>query len=299
MSSLTKVAIAGSTGSLGSVVLEKVLEAGFDVTVLTRQGGGHSFPPSVKVAEVDYDSLDSLTNALQGQDAVVSTIASAALSKQLLLVEAAVKAGVKRFIPSEFGSNTVHPKTSQLPSYADKVAIRKALEKEAEAGGITYTVVINGPFLDWGLQNGFVANVKARRFTLWNGGDQLFSATTLATIARAVAGVLKHPEETKNRAVYVQDAAVSSNQLLELGKKATGSDDWNVTHASLDDHVDQAWEELRKPQPNPAKFVTNFIMAAIWGEGYGSRFEKLDNELLGIEEMKEEDLLALVTKLAN
>ncbi|KAI3318444.1 NAD(P)-binding protein [Xylariaceae sp. AK1471] len=298
MSTLKKVAIAGSTGNLGPAILQQVVEAGFDVTVLTRQRASHSFPPSVKVAEVNYESLESLTNALRGQDAVVSTIASAALAKQLLLVEAAAKAGVKRFLPSEFGSNTVHPKTSQLPSYGDKVAVQTALKKEAQTGGMTYTLVLNGPFFDWGMRVGFVADVKGRNITLWDGGERVFSTTTLATIGRAVVGVLKHPEETKNRAVYVQDTALSSKQLLEIGKRATG-DDWKANTVSLDDHVNNGWEELHKPQPDPAKFVMNFITASIWGEGYGSRFEKLDNELLGIKEMNEADIEALIRGLGK
>ncbi|KAI1347844.1 NAD(P)-binding protein [Xylaria sp. FL0043] len=299
MSTLTKVAIAGSTGNLGQAILKQVVEAGFDVTVLTRSHSTHSFPQSVKVAEVDYESLDSLTNVLRGQDAVISTIATAALDRQLLLVEAAAKAGVKRFLPSEFGSDTLHPKTSQLPCYVDKIAVQNALKKEAQASGMTYTFVINGPFFDWGLRVGFIADVKRRTVPFWDGGDRVFSTTTLATIGRAVVGVLKHPEETKNRAVYVQEAAVSSKQILEIGKRATGSDDWKATPASLDDFVKKGWEELEKPQPDPAKFVMNFITASIWGREYGGKFEKLDNELLGIEEMDEEGIECLIKQLAS
>ncbi|RYC65193.1 hypothetical protein CHU98_g1024 [Xylaria longipes] len=299
MSSIKKVAIAGSTGNLGPAVLQQLLEAGFDVTVLTRQHASHSLPSSAKVAEVDYKSLESLTNAMRGQDAVVSTVGSATLADHLLLVEAAAKAGVKRFLPSEFGSNTVHPKASQLPSYRDKIAVQAALKKEAQTSGMTYTLVLNGPFLDWGVRVGFLADVKGRSITLWDGGDRVFSTTTLPTIGRAVVGVLKHPEETKNRAVYIQDTALSSKQLLEISKRATGSDDWKVNIASLDDHVNKGWEELRKPQPDPAKFVMNLISAAIYGEGYGAKFEKLDNELLGIKEMNEEDIEDLIRELAK
>ncbi|KAI1749144.1 NAD(P)-binding protein [Xylaria castorea] len=299
MSALKKVAIAGSTGNLGPAVLQQLLEAGLDVTVLTRKQASHNLPSSAKVVEVDYESLESLTNALQDHDAVVSTLGGAALAGQLLLVEAAAKAGVKRFVPSEFGSNTVHPKTSQLPAFKGKLAVQAALKKEAQTSGMTYTLVLTGPFFDWGLRVGLVADVKGRNITLWDGGDRVFSTTSLPTIGRAVVGVLKHPEETKNRAVYVQDTALSLKQLLEIAKRATGSDDWKVDNTSLDDHVNKGWEELRKPQPDPAKFVFNFISAAIWGEGYGARFDKLDNELLGIKEMNEKDIERLIKEAAK
>lgn len=268
------------------------------MTVLTRQSGSHNFPSSVKVVEVDYESLESVTDALRGQDAVVSTIGSAALSKQLLLVEAAAKAGVKRFLPSEFGSDTLHPKVSKLPSFGDKIAVQNALKKAADTSGITYTLVVTGPFLDWGMRAGFLANVKAKKISLWDGGHVVFSATTLDSVGRAVAGVLKHPEETKNRAVYVQDTAISPKQILEISKRVVGSENWEITDLSLADHVAQAWEELSKPSPNPAKWTMTFVIQSIVGEGYGSQFEKLDNELLGLKEFSEADVEALIRRLA-
>jgi hypothetical protein len=51
--------------------------------------------------KVDYKSLESLTKVLEGQDALVSAVASLAVLSQRLLIDAAVKAGVKSIIPSE------------------------------------------------------------------------------------------------------------------------------------------------------------------------------------------------------
>lgn len=55
---------------------------------------------------MDYDDPDSLKAALAGQDAVVSAIASAAVGpQQQKLADAAYAAGVRRFVPSEYGLN--------------------------------------------------------------------------------------------------------------------------------------------------------------------------------------------------
>lgn len=247
---------------------------------------------------VDYDSLESLTNALKGQDAVVSTLSSAAIAKQLLLVEAAAKAHVKRFIPSEFGTNTLAEKTRALPVFEDKVAVQDALKKEAASGGLTYTLIPTGPFLDWGILTGFIMNLRGKSVSLFDGGDRLFSATSLPTIGKAVVGVLTHPEETKNRAVYVQDTATTLKHLTALGKTANGAEGWTETVVSIEEMLEQAWAELKKPQPNPANFALPFVKAAIWGEGYGSHFEKLDNDLLGIQELSDTELQGLVDNLA-
>lgn len=262
------------------------------MTVLTRKTSNPDLDPSVNVTQVDYDSLESLTNAFRGQDAVVSTIGSAALDKQLLMVKAAADAKVKRFIPSEFGSDTVHEKTSKIPFFADKVAVQDVLRKEAASGRMTYTIICNGPFFDWGMMVGLIINIKDKFITLYDGGSRVFSTTSLATIGKTVASVLKNSETTENRAVYVQDTAITQKQLEEMGKKAVGPDGWREEVVSITDLLDQARED-------PAKHGFNYIKAAIWGEGYGSHFQVLDNELLGIKEMTEAEIQGLVDSFAK
>lgn len=100
MPTITKVALAGASGSLGKPVLEHLLSSNFTVTVLTREDSTSTFPTGVKVVKVDYSSEEGLTAALQGQDALISTLATA--GAQDILIKAAIAARVYRIIPSEF-----------------------------------------------------------------------------------------------------------------------------------------------------------------------------------------------------
>ncbi|KAB8231101.1 uncharacterized protein BDW43DRAFT_283609 [Aspergillus alliaceus] len=80
--SATKVAIAGATGNLGPAVLKALKEAEFELTVLTRSAN-NGFDSDVRVAQVDYTSLDSLQAALAGQDALVITLGHVGLEPQM------------------------------------------------------------------------------------------------------------------------------------------------------------------------------------------------------------------------
>ena len=221
------------------------------------------------------------------------------MDKQLLLVEAAAKSHVKRFIPAEFGSNLLNEKCAAIPIFKGKVAVRAALEKEAASSGLTYTFICTGPFLDWGIQIGFIMSLKEKKITLFDGGDRVFSTTTRPTIGKAVVGVLHHLEQTKDRAVYVHDTATSLKKLAAMGKKAVGSDGWQEPVVSIDEVLGQAYGELKKEKPNPGIFVFNFLRASILGEGYGSHWEKTDNELLGIPELSDAEVQSLVDQLAK
>ncbi|KAJ8120964.1 hypothetical protein ONZ43_g2466 [Nemania bipapillata] len=294
MSIPANVALAGATGNLGPAILEQLLKAGFHVTILARQGNTREFPDSVEVRTVDYDSVDSLTTALQGQDAIVSTLGLGALAKQFYLIEAAVKANVKRFIPSEFGPDTTNSKTAALAVSAGKVAVQKALVTEAAGGRISYTYIFTGPLLDWCLAAGLILNADEKSIALYDGGDSPFSTTTLASVGKAVVSVLKNPDETKNRGVYVQDAAPTLTQLKAIAEKITGTV-WKGTEVSVENDVlAPALAELEKENPDPSKSILPLAVASIWGKGYGCHFQDLDNEILGLKELTEAEIEALM-----
>jgi len=65
--------------NIGPHVLKALIDANFEVTVLTRSKKPGAYDDSVKVVEVDFTSLKSLTGALKCVDALVSTVAAAAI----------------------------------------------------------------------------------------------------------------------------------------------------------------------------------------------------------------------------
>ena len=284
-SPIRTVAIAGASGNLGPAILDQLLAADFAVTVLTRADSKSTFPSNVKVVKVDYASLDSLTSALQGQDAFVSTLSHTAITGQIRLVDAALAAGVKRFIPSEFGSDTNNALARKLPVYADKVKVQGYIEEKAkEHHGFTYTGIYTSAFFDWGLRLGLLLGKEK-----YDGGEQRFSVTRLETIGKAVVAVLQKPQETANRDVYVHDAVVTQNQMAKMSGK-----EWEAEEVSTEVAEREAYAELEKPQPDFRLALYGFIKRAIWGRGYGGEFTKVDNEMLGLGIMSEEEVQSLV-----
>ena len=136
-----RVALAGATGNLGPFILSNLLDAGHEVVVLTRPDSKSKLPshPNITIAEVDYTSTPSITPHLSGVMAVISNINP--VVPQQPLIDASIAAGVSRFIPSEFGSDTLNPKAAVIPILAGKVAVQDYLKtKVAENPGFSYTV---------------------------------------------------------------------------------------------------------------------------------------------------------------
>jgi hypothetical protein len=72
-------------------------------------------------------------------------LAPPAVPKQKLVIDAAVEAGVSRFIPSEFGFDLSTPFNSIQPAYKGKIAIENHLKEVAvQNSEFSYTLISNG-----------------------------------------------------------------------------------------------------------------------------------------------------------
>ena len=261
------------------------------MTVLSRSSS-NQVDPRVKVQVVDYSSLDSLIAALKGQDALVNTLGAIPGEIHLRLADAAHAAGVQRYLPSEFGSNTANPLTSKLPIFSDKVSVVQRLQELSQQDkAFSYSSLITGPFFDWGVQNKFIINLDGPSTSIFDGGDNPFSTTTLPAIGKAVVGILQHPNETKNRYVYVSEAEVTQKQLLQWSGKA---DQIQIESVDTADLEQQAYQAIKQSPPDVITFAVNLIRRAIFAKGYGGSFSETDNELLGIPRLTEAQIIEVV-----
>ncbi len=298
----TRIALAGATGNLGGPILEALLGAGFSVTVLSRIGGNSArlWPhPDVTVREVDFASPEAMIPALRGAEVVIACVATLAIGSQNPLIDAAAAAGVRRFIPAEFGVDSRNALCVQLPMCAPKAATQRYLEEKSRAHpGFTYTAVANGLFLDWCLREGIILDVPRRAATLYNGGDVPFSATALADVARAVLGVIAHQAETANRVVYVHSALVTQNQLIRYAKEKDGRE-WHTVFKDTEELRRESLAELAKGDEGDIDAaMLGFCICGSWKTEYGCDFsDHLDNELLGVKVWSEAEVRALVESL--
>jgi hypothetical protein len=91
---------------------------------------------------VNYTSPSSLASALASTAVLISTLTTSAIAAQAPLVAAAKTAGVRLFVPSEFGNPTVEGVRGPL---AQKRAVQAGLRE----AGVAYTLFWTGPFSDF------------------------------------------------------------------------------------------------------------------------------------------------------
>ncbi|KAH8906427.1 NAD(P)-binding protein [Coniochaeta sp. PMI_546] len=285
MSPIKNVAIIGGSGNVGRPILEELVAAGFNVTALTRATSTSTFPEGVTVKKVDFGSPESLKEAFAGQDAVVSAIATVAVGAQQPIIDAAIAVGVKRYIPSEFGINTrLTPGTTIGKILAGKVAVVDYL-KTKENPSFSWTGVSTGMFFDWGLKHIVGIDFEQKTARVVDSGNEKFQASNVHFVGKAVASILKHPEQTANKYLSVASFNVSLNEIIKTIEELTGTT-YTVNKVSSADLQKLGEEKLSKGDYSAfGPLVTAWNYAD--GAGKGLTPETSANELLGL---KEEDL---------
>jgi uncharacterized protein YbjT (DUF2867 family) len=290
---IKNVIVIGASGSVGPSIVSALLTAKFNVSVLSRESSIATFPNGVEVHRSDYTE-SSLLSAFQGQDAIVSTIATFSTHLQTSIIATAVKAGVKRFVPSEYGIDTSLPTIPNfVPPATPKQDTIQCL-KSYESAGLSWTGICVGAFFDWAFKYpGLMGwNLPGRKATIFDGGDVEYEATNIAQIGRAVAAVLavEHYEETKNRYVYVNSFTLTQNKVLEALERLTGTK-FEVEHMNASDFTEVGLEKLKVGAMVPqggseyADGSVETITAAIYGNGGFNNFSRtrgLWNKKLGL-----------------
>ncbi|KAJ5092425.1 hypothetical protein NUU61_007295 [Penicillium alfredii] len=294
---IKNVAIAGASGNVGARVLDALLELKFNVTVLSRSP--KPFPAAARVQVVDYTSVESLSAAMAGQDAVIDTTFSPELDTPLRLIDAAAKAGVHRFITSDFGLDPEIPGVHDMPVFGRKKASYEAVKKQAADNRLTYTVVACGAFLDWGLSTGFVGlNFEEKTAFLFGDGNNVVPWTTLDDVGKATANVLLHPQETLNRPVYVHSVFMSQTQLFDAAKEILGNEGWTASYNDMEALLQKALADLKSGNITDSTFVVQ-IQYCLATKALAHPWARDDNSLVGLEEWNGKRVKELIQTIAQ
>ena len=150
--SFKNVVLFGAGGTtIGHHILQAlVVDGDFDVTAIIRESSKTTFPATVNVIRIANRFAHSeLVKALRGQDVVVSATGLSGHESQFKLIEAAIEAGVQRFIPSEWGMDNGDLKNQELcPIFKLKGQMSEYLGMR-ENDSFTWIAVATGIWLDW------------------------------------------------------------------------------------------------------------------------------------------------------
>ncbi|KAJ5377468.1 NmrA-like family protein [Penicillium cataractarum] len=299
MATLKNIALVGASGNIGKIILDSlVVSPDFEITVVSRKESKAVFPSGVAVHKSDFSDAD-LEAVFKGKDAVISALGATGFGEQKKLVDAAIRVGVNRFIPSEFSANSLNDTVLHLlPLFGQKRELIEYL-KTKEADGFTWTGIATSGLLDWGLANGFLQfDIANRTATIWDGGRKSFSLINEKSLGQSVVSVLQNPEQTKNKYLYVASVETTQLEILAALEKETGTK-WTFQETTTETQLSESAKKL-----TGGDFEGAFILvrATVFGNtlGLNANYVKdteLANDILGLKlESVEETVKRVVNK---
>jgi nucleoside-diphosphate-sugar epimerase len=221
------VVLAGATGALGLLIAHHLRRRGATVRALVRPESSTGPEAEslrlqgVEVVPVDYSSTVALTQACAGAACVVSALSGLRdiiVDTQTRLLDAAVAAGVPRFIPSDFSADF-----TRLPEGSNRnFDLRREFQQRLDKAPIQATSILNGMFTDLLKGQAPVVLSGPRRVVYWGDADQPLDFTTMVDTANYTAAAALDP--TTPRYLRVAGQVASIRQLRDEASTATGKE---------------------------------------------------------------------------
>lgn len=185
------ILVAGGTGDLGGRIIKALLKKGVSVRTIVREGSDRATVEQLKsngvnVIALDIKNHESLTEACRNVSCVVSALAGlrdVIFDTQTLILQAAVAAGVPRFISSDYSTDF-----TQLPEGANRnFDLRKQFMKKIDSAAIKATSIFNGAFAELLNYNIPFLDHKNKTVAYWERPDWKVDFTSMNDAAAFTA----------------------------------------------------------------------------------------------------------------
>lgn len=218
------IALAGVSGDLGGRIAKALAARGADVRALIRPGldakeRGRIAALGVTPVFADPASVDDMAAAVDGAACVVSALnglREVMIGRQGVLLDAAVKAGVPRFIPSDFAADF----TKTEPGRNRNFDLRRDFMARVDAAPIRATSILNGAFLDMLGAEMPIIQPRVHRVLYWHDADQPLDFTTKDDVAAYTAAAAL--DDTTPRILRIAGDSASVQQISATMTEVSG-----------------------------------------------------------------------------
>lgn len=213
-----RIAVVGPTGNLGNRIVKALLAQGAEVVALARTGSDVEKVKALKnlgteVALVDMSSVEEVSKTFEGAACVVSAVQGlhdVIVDAQTILLKAAIKTGVPRFIPSDFSTDFRKRPEGENRNFDLRREFHRTLDKTP----IAATSIFNGAFTDILTYNVPFFDSQKKTIGYWDDPDWYVDFTSMEDTAAYTAAAALDAETPK--ALRIASFQVSARNLQKF-----------------------------------------------------------------------------------
>jgi nucleoside-diphosphate-sugar epimerase len=219
------ILVAGATGNLGFRIVNALASKDVTVRALVRSSTKVEKITSleklgVEVCKVDNWSIDEIKSHCIGVTCVVSVLAGlrdVVIDLQKVLLEAAIAAGVPRFIPSDYSLDFTKF------SYGENrnLDLRREFHAYLDKCPIAATSIFNDAFMELLLDEMPMIVFKKKLVIYWGNGDYKWGFTTMDNTAAYTANVAL--DDNSPRYLRIAGDMIAPREVRNVISEITGS----------------------------------------------------------------------------
>ncbi|EGR46940.1 uncharacterized protein TRIREDRAFT_109239 [Trichoderma reesei QM6a] len=286
-------------GRLGSQIRPRVVATKkYDITFIGRKDPSEyrgKVPEGIPIVQVDLKDHKGLVEALTGADAVVVFTHFGPGGDldiiEIALINAAIEAKVKLFVPSEWAPDTAGGNGATLerigpntlppsPAIAPKRVVHNYLMSRSAEGKIDFVSLHVGNLL-LNITPFSPMDLSKRSASLGDGGHGLISVSSLDTLGRGLDGLLTRYPKVKNSFVYICDGETTLQRIVKSFEEASDTQEpWEITSFSIAERKKAADERMRNGTFTWEEFAGVLTIPFTGGL---TVWQNPDNEKLGLE----------------
>ncbi len=274
------ILVAGATGDIGGRVVRELIKRGADVRGLVRPT---SDPAKVakleeqgaKIARPDMSDKAALTEACKGVTCIVSTLAGlhdVIVVDQSALLDAAIAAGVPRFIPSDFASDFTKQAKGENRNFDLRKEFHEYLDKQTS---VKATSILNGGFAELLSYNIPFLNFKNQTVGYWGDPDWKVDFSTKDNVAAFTAAAAL--DDDAPRVLRIASFQVSANEMVKIASEVLHAPYQLVRLGSV---AELAEQNKRDRAANPAgenELYAKWQQSQYMQSMFSTHLEPLDN----------------------
>lgn len=314
---IENIAIVGVGGRSGKTMCDALIRGGkHRVTAITRPDSTSTMPSGLHdTKKVDYNDHAALVKALAGQDVLIITMAvMAPRESQIKLIDAAIEADVRYIMPNEWGVDHTRTEVSNDTMMADRYGPIRAYIEKVGAGKTAWIGLCCGFWYEFslaGTEARYGFDFEKKTVTFYDEGEVKINTSTWPLVGQAIAllwSLKISPDNDAdespclsryvNRSVYVSSFFVSQKDMFESVLRVTSDSekDWTITHENVVERYQRGLKMMKEGQM--VGFGILLYARVFYKDGSGDYNDKLDNDVLGLQEEILDEATTVAIKMA-
>ena len=218
------ILVAGGTGNLGERVINALLDKGAEVRAVVRPSSDTEKVNKleklgVKVFKTSMSNVQEISAACIGVSCVVSALSGlreVIIDTQKELLDAAIAAGVPRFIPSDYSLDFTKFSTGENRN----LDLRREFHEYLDKSSISSTTIFNGAFADMLTGQMPLILFKQKLVLYWGSADHRMSFTTIDDTAAFTAEAALDPSTP--RFLRIAGDQLNAREIKAVVSEVTG-----------------------------------------------------------------------------